>query len=443
MPLNGDILVFARQHSPRLQYVLEVLLGGVLGTNWQFSSSPDELQQWTGPCIQYGDNIEAKKGLFIPSCGLLSETGIRPIDVSVNQVDGWPVLFMTDQTDADLPFDLFAMTFFLVSRYEEYLPFEADAHGRYAGSCSVACKNGFLHRPIINEWAGRLKALLIAKYPEWVCPDPTFRALFTCDVDLAWAYLQRPWWRILGAFARDALAGNWHIFFERVGVLLKTKPDPFFEAFSKLGAIQQKQLYFFLLGDRSNFDKNIHPDNPVFQKLIKHIAANFETGIHPSYLSHQIGEPQIIKEINRLKAISGTAVLNSRQHFLLLRFPETYRRLIKAGIRHDFSMGYADQIGFRAGIANPFAWYDLLQEQATQLVVHPFQVMDVTLKDYMHLTPEQAIDHCLRMRKIVAETGGEFCLLWHNSSFSALWGWEGWEDVPFIVLGEGKGPPDQ
>lgn len=440
MRLDTSILVYVEQVSPRLQYVLQVLLQQLLGLPYTITSNKAELTQWNGPCIQYGACVDESKGIFIPSCGLLYENGIRVFEVTVAQEDGLPVLFALNNSKKDLRFDLFAMTFFLISRYEEYWPFKADQFGRFPGTESIAYKNGFLQRPVINEWAKHLGAILKKKYPEIVLSPYPFRQLFSCDVDLAWAYLKRPLWRSLAAFARDVIGGRWRVVRERLLVALQIKPDPFFEAFTSFANIPQQQIYFFLLGDRGVYDKNIAHTNPAFRQLIRRLFSVYTTGIHPSFGAHQIGDAQIKKEIERLQAISGAKVSHSRQHFLLLTFPGTYRRLIRAGIEHDYSMGYADQIGFRAGIATPYRWYDLLMEETTALYIHPFQAMDVTLKDYLGLAPADAIAQCIQMQNSVSDVGGEFCLLWHNSSFSALWGWEGWEDVPFIIMNVGKAP---
>lgn len=115
-----------------------------------------------------------------------------------------------------------------------------------------------------------------------------------------------------------------------------------------------------------------------------------------------------------------------------LRFPETYRGLVDAGIGEDFSMGFADIIGFRAGTSVPFRWYDLESESPRNLLINPFHAMDVTLKKYMGLSPVEAEEHLLGLLGIVRQNGGQFCTVWHNSSFDEKGGWKGW---PAVYLG--------
>ena len=158
-------------------------------------------------------------------------------------------------------------------------------------------------------------------------------------------------------------------------------------------------------------------------------------GIHPSFKSAHY--PSLVAlEKERLVQICGHTISRSRQHFLRLQFPSTYRALLKAGIEEDFSMGYADAIGFRAWTSVPFRWFDLKREEITPLLITPFQVMDVSLQQYLGLTPEQAKEHLSQLIKTVRNTGGQFCTLWHNSSFDEEDDWKGWTSVYQHILKE-------
>ena len=216
-------------------------------------------------------------------------------------------------------------------------------------------------------------------------------------------------------------------------MLLGSTKDPY-DTYDFLNSVfkgNEKNVYFFfLLGDYSRFDKNVSYKNRHFRKLIQKIKEKYAVGIHPSFLSDKKKESKNLKfEIQRLKEITGSKVKKSRQHFLQLSFPETYRRLIKAGIDEDFTMGYPSQTGFRAGICTPFYFYDLEKETTTNLKIVPFQVMDVTLRDYMKLTPEQATNEIERLMTEVKNVGGTFVSIWHNETVSNLGSWKGFREV--------------
>ncbi|MFI5163880.1 MAG: polysaccharide deacetylase family protein, partial [Bacteroidia bacterium] len=185
-------------------------------------------------------------------------------------------------------------------------------------------------------------------------------------------------------------------------------------------------------------DKNLPHTNPLMQELIKNISAKAETGIHPSFASNQSpGKVKIEKErLEKIKTplvplIKGerTAVTKSRQHFLMLRFPYTYKNLIASGIKDDYTMGFADELGFRAGICTPYLWYDLEKEEETNLMIHPFAVMDGTLNNYLKLSPEQAIEKIKEIVKEIKSVNGEFISIWHNETLSDWREWKGWRDV--------------
>jgi hypothetical protein len=192
--------------------------------------------------------------------------------------------------------------------------------------------------------------------------------------------------------------------------------------------VKQPPIFFWLLGDYAKYDDNIDVKNIEFQQLIKNISEKYAVGVHPSYRSNQA--IYFIKEEKaRLEKMIGMSVSKSRQHFLKLRFPETYRRLLEVGITDDYSMGYADDIGFRAGTAMPFPWYDIENESITHLIIHSFQVMDVTLKDYLKLTPDEAINNIHQIKEVIKAVGGTFTTLWHNPSVSNEGEWENWRKV--------------
>jgi hypothetical protein len=137
----------------------------------------------------------------------------------------------------------------------------------------------------------------------------------------------------------------------------------------------------------------------------------------------------MMKEKKRLSEIIREEVTISRQHFLLLSFPQTYRNLISSGISEDYSMGYPGIAGFRAGTCTPFYFYDLIKEEATSLKIIPFMAMDVTLRQYLGLSPEDASEKIEMLMNEVKSAGGLFCSIWHNESLHDSGNWKGYREV--------------
>ena len=109
--------------------------------------------------------------------------------------------------------------------------------------------------------------------------------------------------------------------------------------------------------------------------------------------------------------------------------PDTYQNLLNLGIGEDHTMGYSSQTGFRAGIARPFYFYDLVREKPTLLRIVPFQVMDRTLLTYLKLTPDEACKEFEYYTITIKSVGGQFVSLWHNTSLSNYEEWSGWKKV--------------
>ena len=318
---------------------------------------------------------------------------------------------------------------------------------------------GFLQQPVVNQWVMEIKENLLKHFPELKIPPPQYQLQLTYDIDQAWAFKNKGLLRNIGGFFTDLLNRRFKNAFDRLSVIVLLNNDPqyTFDYIEKLHKkyepkIKEQPVFFWLLGDYGKFDKNISWENKSLQRLIRRISKKNKVGIHPSYASNS-GLNILKSEIERLRKIlrvdtvrkdsfvqrtpyGGEGVLLSRQHFLKLTFPSTYRHLIQVGIQSDYTMGYADNIGFRAGIATPFYWYDLENEAMTNLKIYPFQVMEVTLKEYLKLSPDEAIVYVKPLIEATKAVGGTFTTLWHNSTLSETEGYEGWRRVYEAILEE-------
>jgi hypothetical protein len=222
----------------------------------------------------------------------------------------------------------------------------------------------------------------------------------------------------------------------RRAVLSGDVKDPYdtFEEMGRIHAVRGlKPIIFFLTSGYGRYDKSISPQNVTFRELVGQTMKFGSPAIHPSYRS--AGKPAILqKEIRMLSDITGMDILDSRQHYLKFRLPESYRQYLEAGIRKEYSMGFASHCGFRAGTSKPFYFYDLEKEAETTLKITPFQVMDRTLKDYMKLSPIAAVDKIRQMVDAVRSVNGTFVSIWHNDAFSDLGEWDGWKVVYLEML---------
>lgn len=431
---DSMIEIFCSHITNRLQYSCQLVFRQVLDIPFRLVTNKKDLHD--GIIINYSlDTIE--NSLQIIPHDLLHEDRLVNIRVdTANDIleDG---IFQTGIGKANCYlFDVFAACFYLVSRYEEYLPAERDTHGRYLARNSLLYKQGVLQKPVINIWINAFKKEIIKKFGSSVpFGQKSFIHVPTIDVDVAYAYLYRDKYRNAGAKLKARVKGNKQLSSEREKVLAGDINDPFDQYEFLVNASKTSRPIFFLsVGKRARFDKNISYRSPGFKEMLSKIAA-CDLGLHPSYLSNK--KPGMLaKEKARLEEVAGREILKSRQHYLKLDIPGTYRNLIVNNIREDYTMGYAEEVGFRAGIANPFPFYDVVNDVSTDLMIYPFQVMDGTLKQYMRLSPGEAGNKIKELIHQVKLVDGMFVSLWHNSSFSETHGWPGWKKVYLDMLDE-------
>ncbi|SDC67630.1 polysaccharide deacetylase family protein [Niabella drilacis] len=422
-------MVYSKHITPRLRYIARFLSTEMSTTEWELTDAPDVFLQEQGAKINYTADTLDTPCLHIVPQALLSQTGIQPQSIAVASLNGLPVFF---QTGGPLGFDLFAAAFYLLSRYEEYLPFEEDPHGRFPATASLAYKNGFLKIPLINHWMQLLKKQLTALFPDERFRQMVFRFIPTYDIDMAWSYKHKGFLRNAANLLKDAVRGQLPAASKRIKVLLGKERDPF-DQFGWLNRLHEqynlKPYYFFLVGAHTNrYDKNISPRNKAMKALITDHAIRYPVGLHPSWQSNRTFH--VLKnEKETLAAITGTAINASRQHFLKLSFPETYHNLLKAGILFDFSMGYADANGFRASVASPFCWYDLQTETATDLLLFPFCFMEATSIFYKKETPDAGLTALQELYNEVKRVDGFFSMIWHNSSFTDEGVYKDWKKM--------------
>jgi hypothetical protein len=424
------LLIYTPSSTQRLRYTFDLMFREILGIDYTLTHDTKEFISSESPKVNYSDGEQLGDELFFYASKLLFEKGIRQQEISVFDWDETKVFFATHPKYI-FPFDPFAAAFYLVSRYEEYLPHQRDVYDRFDAKESLAFEKGFLKKPLINIWAKKIKNVLAEKYPGLKFASRSYHYVSTIDIDNAYAYKEKGLMRTGGASLRALSRLDFKGFSDRLAVLAGIKKDPY-DTYDLLDAIQQtynlKCIYFFLLGDYGENDKNISVSRKKFQSLIKSIADYSEVGIHPSFGSNT-DPSRLRKEISRLRKVLKRDIVKARQHFLMLHFPATYRRLIDHDITDDYSMGFSGEVGFRASICTPFYFYDLDQETTTKLMIHPFAVMDATLRYYMKVKPEDAMTYIDPLIKEVRAVNGTFMSLWHNESLSNMRPWEGWRDV--------------
>jgi hypothetical protein len=332
--------------------------------------------------------------------------------------------------------DPLAAIFYVISRMEEYTSSIEDHHGRFPAKNSVLYRFGWLEKCMCDRWAEAfLKFLKEKELIDYKKSKFSVELIPTFDIDNAYAYQFKGGVRTFLSTARDLLKGDRLRLNEREQVRKGAARDPY-DTYEYIGSIAGRGFnvkMFWLLGDYSKFDRNVSHKDPRHQRLIRNMDRITHVGIHPSYKSNSY-EYYLNAEKERLEEILDRPVDHARQHYLKLKLPITYQHLEDTEIRHDYTMGYAEHVGFRAGTARPHQWFDLVRNRISQITVHPFAYMDGTLNEYLALDVLSSKLLVDKLFKEVMKYGGDFVFIWHNETIGNYGKWAGWKDLLEFTL---------
>lgn len=430
------MLLYTTYISNRLRYIVDFIGKELFDEPIGITDDKALFLQDQGPRWNYSDNDFLTEAFYLKATDLLFEKGIREQPVECIEYNYKKAFFTTQ---GDLPFDILAASFYLISRYEEYLPVKKDAYGRYPHTASLAWKKGFLKMPLVNLWIEDLRKSLLVKFPSLIFKKKTFKALVTYDIDMAWSYLHKGFWRNTAGMFRSFLQGNFSQIEERWQVLRGRRKDPF-DCFEWLDALhlycRLQPAYFFLVArKRGKYDKNSKTSSPAFRKLIEYYAQTYKAGLHPSWQSGD-DEGLLKEEKEWLEVVADRPVNASRQHYLRFNLPEGYRRLLRIGITREYSMGYGTINGFRASCCSSFHWYDLEKEEATAMLLYPFCFMDATSFFKQKDQPEQAYRELIDLYEQVKRVNGVMVGIWHNYMLGSDPLFKGWPQMFELFMKE-------
>lgn len=373
------LLIYTHKITPRLTYVMRHIFVNILGVELEFTTKVEEFIKHTGPKITYTKQ-PLQNEFFIRSNELLFEQGINDIQLSIADWEGTPCFFPTGER-SNLPFDIFAASFFLIARYEEYLPHVKDLHGRFSPKDSLAFQNGFLQKPVVDIWAYKLLAALQDRFDDFEYKKRSYELISVLDVATSHCYANRGIGRSFAGMVIDMGTLKLKRVYDRIAVHLNRQKDPY-DNFAELIALHKKYKvkcnFFFQFAEYSKYDKNVSTNSIKFKSLIKYVADYVPVSLAASYSSFTNLET-LKKEKANLEVVINRPVTNSKMRYNRVDIPETYRNLIAAEFTDDFTMGYTYELGFRAGTCTPFQFYDIPLEVKQPIKIHPFAVHDYAL----------------------------------------------------------------
>lgn len=416
------MLIYTPNTTTRVSYIFNFLLRNLLGIDFQLTSSREKfLNNPQRAFINYSTN-SLGNGLWIKPGGLLFEEKINTRYTPPSLKEDLNLRQQINYID----YDFFELSFYLLTCYDEHTNMQRDEHERFLSRNKIIVQQKLERTPIINKWAKQFGEFLQQRNPEIAIKTNSFKHISTFDIDITYAYKYKGLIRSVGAMFKHP-----ETIVQRIKTLTRLQNDPFDtynEIIDKHRKLGIRPIFFVQVGKRGTYDSNNNFNRPGNKKLLRQLEKNGNIGIHPSY--HSMTKRRILdRELQTINSIVESPVMLSRQHYLRVFFPYTLQNLCEAGIRKDFTLGFYDRIGFRAGTCTPFPYFNLEKNKITQLTLYPLTVMDATLKDYLNLSPTQAISELKKICDVVKKANGTLVTLWHNHSISDWGEWKGWKQV--------------
>ncbi|WP_417334502.1 polysaccharide deacetylase family protein [Halarcobacter sp.] len=388
-------IIIPNNNLAERKYILEIIFYEFLGVELQVIEKHD-CQDWI---IQ----LKNKKELVI------KDTFFNkfPNDLEYLKYENIP--------NAIEDIDIFAACFFMLTRWEEYVNKIRDKHDRFPATESLAFKQGFLNRPIVNDYVESLKNMLLKLDDSLLFKTIEKKIFLTHDVDRL--YFWKNWKQVLKVMSGDILKRkSSKLAIQNLAeyYLIKTKriKDPF-DTFNwlmdKSESINEKSRFYFMSGGFTIYDNKYKTNEPKALELIEKIKKRGHViGFHPSYNAYNDTQ-QFKQEKETLENVTGQRIYEGREHYLRFEVPTTWQIWEDNGMLIDSTCGYADKVGYRCGTGNEYSVFNILTRKKLNLKERPLVLMDCSLFDYNSFSYDEALN-CIQNLK-----NYNFTMLWHNS----------------------------
>lgn len=435
-------------YAPERAYVVDIVLARFLGLDYRLSTAECAATQLQLP---NGNRLIVDDCLFAtPVMSWLSDSTLprqplaswrvpdrlRPL----GRIESVPVLFGTGELHmegeegslkARLGVDVFGSVFFMLSRYEERVVKTRDRFSRFPALESLAMREGFLDRPVVNEYVELLWRALSLLCPGLVRSRRTYRLVLTHDVDVPSSAAGLRPHELLRGLAGDlmrrrspaiALGRARTVFSSQFGV---NGVDPYSTFEFIMNASEHVGLlsaFYFICGRSAGaLDGSYSIRETWVQRIMKTIhERGHEIGLHASF--NTFDQPALLRqerqELAQVAANIGVAqpVWGGRQHYLRWECPTTWQAWEDADLAYDSTLGFADHVGFRTGCCFEYPVFNLDSRKPCKLVERPLVVMEGTLlgKSYMNVSEREALEWVEKLSQQCRAYQGDFVLLWHN-----------------------------
>ncbi len=409
------LLIYTQKVTPRILYTFKHICTHLLGIPIKFTSKIEEFIAHDGPKMSYGRQAMGNE-LFIQKVDLLMEQGFSDFEIKVLPWDD-TICFFAVQDSSDLPFDIFAASFYMLTRYEEYLPHVKDEAGRFPAGESLAVQESFLHQPVVDIWALKFRDLLLSRFPDLKFKKREFSTNSIISVEHTFIFRNKGFLRSFIGLHKDLLKLDFQKVVDRFRVWIRVKKDPHSVFDDLIELIKQHKLnmlFMFQLSDFSVYDRNISYNRVNHRAVIKSVADYAKVGLLMGY--YAMDDIKVLRrEKLRMEEIVHSSLEQAMNSRFNLQLPDFYNNLTELEIQNDYSMGFPNMPGFRAGTCTPYLFYDINMEVTTPLWLHPYAFHSGITEQ---IPRGKLREDLTRILSEVREVGGTFYGIFKNQDFS-------------------------
>ena len=331
----------------------------------------------------------------------------------------------------ELPIDILGSAFFMLTRYEEVVKSVRDQRDRFPAYDSLAYQEGFLERPIVNEYLEILWACLKRLWPGLKRKLRQYRPILTHDVDSAACGMNYSLPQFFKACMGDVIKRrSIKLAKRRCMSRLEASRDRYdndpFNTFDFIMDCSErynlKSAFYFICGVRPEV-KNTHydPEHPWIKKLIHRInQRGHEIGWHPGYGTYRNFKNAKGEYAQLLKICDELGIdqeqWGGRQHGLQWENPTSWKIWNRLGLAYDTSLNFAECPGFRCGVCYEYPVFDLLKRETLSLKERPLIAMDTSYFSYLKYKADEIHKSYLSLSNNCKLFNGDFVGLWHNNN---------------------------
>lgn len=400
------LIIFSSILTPRIKYIFNFIFKDILKAEVEFTGNKQYFLKSDHLKISYGNEPQGDE-LFFKQTQLLFSNKVEEFNLKTTPFGEYLVPFPVN--NSSLPFDVFAASFFLISRYEEYW-FQNKSKEDFKANKSYQRKWKILNKPIIDEWALIIKNMISKKHPDFKFHDKKFLQQPTINFDVALnvpnGFINKTKFIFSSVFSRknNYLSSQ----YDRITGLGINNESVLAEIQQSFNMINVSPIYF--AGFPNLKLEDFKANN------ISDLLKDQTVGLLRPCADDKQKVKEIKNELSKLRKIFPNQINLSSQQLEILKFPICYLNLLSAGITSDYSMGYEDTPGFRAGTCTPFNWYDLQLEKVTPLRIHSYCITDSALQ---YLDVKEANINISFYMNAVKVVDGTFYTSWQLRSLSS------------------------